>query len=204
MLAHLGGTAQARPCARIEKRTGEFRAELVGKPESLDAMNQQQRLADLENLIDEVRRRKGESVNIDEATKSACKEPTLLDALTWIAVWETERVVQQAKKYFETGVSTASHGGGWDTCFKVCFQRVMEAWEKKGQSAVHPAGARLYKVTYWLWHPVGSPEDRIATVIAYDPKDAEYQASIEPKSFIACNPTHQFSIRKIESAEVKT
>lgn len=65
-----------------------------------------------------------------EAVAKACTEPTLADALTWIAVWETEQVVRQAKKYFETGISTASHGGGWDTCFKVCFKEVLLKYPK--------------------------------------------------------------------------
>jgi hypothetical protein len=45
-----------RDLEKIEVRIGEFRSSLVGVPESLDAMNQQQRLCDLENLVDEVRR----------------------------------------------------------------------------------------------------------------------------------------------------
>ena len=75
-------------------------------------------------------------MNITEAVAKACAEPTLLDALTWIAVWESERVVHQAKKFFETGVRTPD-GAGWETCFKTCFQRVMEAWEKKGENIVN-------------------------------------------------------------------
>ena len=42
-------------------------------------------------------------MNITEATKRACEEPTLLDALTFICVWESERVV---------------HNDQWDTRFK--------------------------------------------------------------------------------------
>ena len=72
------------------------------------------------------------SLTIDDAVRRACEEPTLADALTWIAVWETERVVKQAKNFFETGVSTASHGGGWDTCFKYYFKAVLEKYPKDG------------------------------------------------------------------------
>jgi hypothetical protein len=67
-------------------------------------------------------------LNITEAVEIACREPTLVDALSWIAVWESERAIKQARKYFETGVSTASHGGGWDTCFKVCLGEVLKAY----------------------------------------------------------------------------
>lgn len=70
-------------------------------------------------------------VSLSEAVKEACKQPTLLDALSWIAVWESERVIQQARKFYETGVSTASDGKGWDTCFRVCFKLVMEAYSRK-------------------------------------------------------------------------
>ena len=75
-------------------------------------------------------------MNIDEAVARACQEPTLLDALSCIAVWESERVVQQARRFYETRVATGSDGAGWDTCFKTCFQRVMEVWKKKEPDAV--------------------------------------------------------------------
>lgn len=65
---------------------------------------------------------------LDEAVRKACEQPSLVDALTWIAVWESERAIQQARRFFETGTSTAAHGGGWDTCFKVCFERVMKEY----------------------------------------------------------------------------
>ena len=67
-------------------------------------------------------------MNLEEACQRACQEPTLEEALTWMAVWETERVVAQALEYKRTGVSTAAHGGGWDTCFKVLFERVLIDW----------------------------------------------------------------------------
>ncbi len=58
-------------------------------------------------------------MNITEATKRACEEPTLLDALSWICVWESERVVKQAKKNEQ-----------WETCFKVCLRSVLDEWPK--------------------------------------------------------------------------
>lgn len=67
-------------------------------------------------------------MNIDQAVARACEEPTLLDALGWICVWESERAIQQAKEFFETGIRTGSHGGGWDTCFKFCLKLVMESY----------------------------------------------------------------------------
>ena len=70
-------------------------------------------------------------MNIDEAVSRACMEPTLAKALSWIAVWETERVVEQALRWKVSGVSTASHGGGWDTCFEPCFTRVLSEWASR-------------------------------------------------------------------------
>lgn len=70
-------------------------------------------------------------MNIDEAVTRACEEPSLVKALSWIAVWENDRAVKQAFRWKETGVSTASHGGGWDTCFELCFERVMKAWNQR-------------------------------------------------------------------------
>ena len=67
-------------------------------------------------------------MNIDEAVARACKEPTLLDALSWICVWESERTVKQALKSLEIGVKSGSNGAGWDTCFRHCLQRVMESY----------------------------------------------------------------------------
>jgi hypothetical protein len=72
-------------------------------------------------------------MTLKEAVARACEEPTLLDALTWIAVWESERVVQQARKFYETGRRNPD-GSGWDTCFRSCFDPVMKAWEEKHQA----------------------------------------------------------------------
>ncbi len=58
--------------------------------------------------------------NIIEATKRACEEPTLLDALTWICVWESLRVVKQARENPQ-----------WETCFKVCLRSVLDNYPQK-------------------------------------------------------------------------
>ena len=67
-------------------------------------------------------------MNLGEATKIACKEKTLIDALTFMAVWEADRAIQQALEYSKTGKATASDGKCYDTCFKVCFEAVMRQW----------------------------------------------------------------------------
>ncbi|MCK5397780.1 MAG: hypothetical protein KAJ33_05990 [Thermoplasmata archaeon] len=58
-------------------------------------------------------------MNITQATKRACEEPTLLDALSWICIWESERVVRQARENEQ-----------WETCFHVCLKSVMESYGK--------------------------------------------------------------------------
>jgi hypothetical protein len=63
-------------------------------------------------------------MNVAEASKEACKQPTLVEALTWIAIWESERIVRQAREN-ET----------WETCFRVCFERVMKDYSRGAQAA---------------------------------------------------------------------
>jgi hypothetical protein len=65
-------------------------------------------------------------MNIDEATKRACEEPTLLEALTYICLWECERAIHQARFNYGSG----ANGAGWDTCFKVCIKNVFEKYNK--------------------------------------------------------------------------
>jgi len=69
--------------------------------------------------------RKGrKAMNITEAVERACQEPTLVKALSWICVWESERVVRQAKRELRD-----FDGKGWDTCFKVCLMNVAEKYD---------------------------------------------------------------------------
>ena len=66
-------------------------------------------------------------MNIKEATKRACQEATLIDALSFICLWESERAIKQAIKNNKTGYVDAD-GKAWDTCFKHCIKSVMDAW----------------------------------------------------------------------------
>ena len=77
-------------------------------------------------------------MTIYEAIKRACEKPMLLDALTWICLWESECVVRQALTnctYDGITIRRTEAGKdqerGWDTCFKVCLGEVMEAWNEK-------------------------------------------------------------------------
>lgn len=67
-----------------------------------------------------------------EAVERACEEPTLKDALVWIAVWETSRVVEQAREFSRTGISTAAQGE-YDTTFKILFAGVERRWDERKQ-----------------------------------------------------------------------
>lgn len=59
-------------------------------------------------------------MNFKEATDRACEEDTLLDALTYICIWESERVVKQARANDQ-----------WETCFRISLKGVIETyWEK--------------------------------------------------------------------------
>lgn len=52
-----------------------------------------------------------------EIVERACQEPTLVDAMTFAAICETERVVVQAR-----------NNPQWDTCFRFTFKAVLERW----------------------------------------------------------------------------
>ena len=62
-------------------------------------------------------------MKVDEAVRQACRQPDLVSALTWICVWESERVVKQA----------TNTRYGWDTCFGTCIQSVMDTWDNIGK-----------------------------------------------------------------------
>ena len=72
---------------------------------------------------------------ITEAVERACQQPTLLDALSWICVWESERAIRQALSNCElidgnlVNQRASPDGRGWDTCFRVCINEVMEKWD---------------------------------------------------------------------------
>lgn len=70
----------------------------------------------------------GSLMNTSQAVERACREPTLIDALTWIAIWESERAIQQAKA-----------NPTWETCFKHCFTNVMKQWPVNSGSPEHLA-----------------------------------------------------------------
>jgi len=68
-------------------------------------------------------------MDINEATARACQEPTLLDALSWICVWESERGVEQAHENLTNNTpANPDTGAMWETCFKACLKSVMDKY----------------------------------------------------------------------------
>jgi hypothetical protein len=93
-------------------------------------------------------------VKLKEAVARACQEPTFVKALAFLALWENDRAVKQALEWKRTGVSTAGHGGGWDTCFEHTFNALIDEWSgpieiPKGcrELLIHyPDGCRAFTV----------------------------------------------------------
>lgn len=61
-------------------------------------------------------------MNITQAVERACQESTLLDALTFICIWEAERIVKQARENIQ-----------WETCFRVSLKAVIEKYPVKSE-----------------------------------------------------------------------
>jgi hypothetical protein len=66
-------------------------------------------------------------LNLTQAVARAVQEPTLLDALSWIAIWDNDRAVRQAFR----GVRDPNSGALWETNFLFLFKQVTEAWNAK-------------------------------------------------------------------------
>ena len=69
-------------------------------------------------------------MTFDQLVERAVQEPTLAEALSWVATLENERAIAQAKRALQTGVSTATPGQQWDTCFTFLFNKVLDAWSQ--------------------------------------------------------------------------
>jgi hypothetical protein len=82
-------------------------------------------------------------MNINDAVKIACKEPTLLDALTWICVWNSERAIKQAKKNLRD-----ADGKGWDTCFRICLKNIMEKYNQSTHRVPKRSAQSMREFTY--------------------------------------------------------
>jgi hypothetical protein len=70
-------------------------------------------------------------MSFQEAVDRACEEPTLADALSWIALWECERVIPIAHNSLNGMGKKGPDGQGWDTCFAYLIREVMEQYPQK-------------------------------------------------------------------------
>jgi len=108
-------TLMARRCSQLDC-AGD-------SPNPTDEEKKTAELAD--NMIDHL--------SLIEATERACGETTLVDALAWICVWESERAIRQAFDSCRASGNTVVNfeTATWETCFKVCIKAVMEEWDKR-------------------------------------------------------------------------
>lgn len=67
-----------------------------------------------------------------EAIERAASMPTLVKALSFISLWECERVIPLAHKALlgETKPNPVT-GQGWDTCFEFLIRKTIEAWNNQ-------------------------------------------------------------------------
>jgi hypothetical protein len=79
---------------------------------------------------------------IDGAAKRACQEPSLVEALSWIAVWDADRAVREAIRHHDAGTRDVD-GFGYHTCFLHCFRLVMDLWERERSQSNPPAALEL-------------------------------------------------------------
>ncbi len=70
-------------------------------------------------------------MTLNEVIDQACKEPTLLDALSWIATWECERVIPEAHEFLSGRKERQVDGTGWTTCFHWLIKEVMEQYPQQ-------------------------------------------------------------------------
>lgn len=56
----------------------------------------------------------------NEITATALKEPTLAEALAFVAVWEMERIVKRVKEH---------PAEPYESCFRYCFAIILEKYD---------------------------------------------------------------------------
>jgi len=62
-------------------------------------------------------------MKLTEAVQIACKEPTLGEALNYICIWESKRLVEYVR----------NNAGPWETCFGICISTVMAEYKNKSK-----------------------------------------------------------------------
>lgn len=84
------------------------------------------------------------SPNLDELIENACKQPTLLDALSFVSIFDTDRAVQQAK---------SNNFQNWETISKFLIEKVLEKYVcyhkpmfKKGDIFLDTQTSIIYRI----------------------------------------------------------
>lgn len=72
-------------------------------------------------------------MTLEEATEQACKAPTLLDALAWIAVWEAKRGIRDAIEHVMWGAPKNEDDPSWHSCFRACFKGVLAKYDVEAE-----------------------------------------------------------------------
>lgn len=68
-------------------------------------------------------------MRIAEAVEKACQEPSLVAALSFICLWESERIVKQAHKNLTNNTpANPDTGQMWETCFEICIKSVLDRY----------------------------------------------------------------------------
>ena len=70
-------------------------------------------------------------MSFQELIDDACKEDTLIKAMAYVAIWESERVLDEAVKVMRGEKPRDADGQGWSTCFEFLFKEVMEQYTVK-------------------------------------------------------------------------
>lgn len=90
----------------------------------------------------------GADITFDKAIARACEEPSLLKALVWVAMWENDRAVKQAREHSR-----------WETCFERMFEGVFAKYPVDIASADPPpfppwsadAAELLFSIANSVW-----------------------------------------------------
>jgi hypothetical protein len=73
-------------------------------------------------------------MSFSAAIDRALQEPTLVKALSYISLWECERVIPVARRFLndeENGnAERGPNGQGWDTCFEYLIKEVIRKWNE--------------------------------------------------------------------------
>lgn len=107
--------------------------------------------------------------SLTDILNRACEEPTLLDAISFISVCDTERAVAQARRNnFES----------WETCSKYLIGELLKKWTRKRAPLFRLNDAVIDNQTRITYYIVHEPADHLdlesampCYVISRDPRN---------------------------------